>query len=100
MKQNNESMQRTEKYEYDTVYHVIRVEYGGYCGIARVAKAHNEQMRWQISIYAEANMISYWDGPVINGEGNIEIGLQDINNAQNEITLAINGYIWDPLSQA
>lgn len=100
MKQNYERTQRIEKYEHDTVYHVIRVEYGGYFGIARAVKADNEQKRWQICIYTGANMISYWDGPIINGEGNIEISLQDINNAQNEIAIAINGYIWDPLSHA
>lgn len=79
----------------------VRVEHGGYAGVARLRRVGREALKWQISILtANDREICNWEGPDVRGEGNVIMTIQDIENAQHEINRAIEQFIWDPMSQS
>ncbi len=101
----NEGMKEkvlTNRDEYGSSEPSVSVEFGGFRGEASMRSVGSTAMRWQINIQsAETNqVISHWDGPEINGEGLVVPSLRDIEQAQHEINIAIEQYIWDPMSQS
>ncbi len=79
----------------------VRVEYGGYAGVARLKRVGHEALKWEISIHAaNGRQICYWDGPDVEGDGLAMVAVKDIENAQHQINEAIEQFMWDPMSQA
>lgn len=79
----------------------VRVEHGGYKGLAWIRRVGSEALKWQIVLAAEnGRVIGHWDGPDIQGNGPVIVTVQDIENAQHEINQAIDQLTWDPMSQA
>lgn len=79
----------------------VRVEFGGYQGIARLKRVGHAALRWEISIHAESGReICTWDGPEVEGNGPVVYTVQDVENAQRQINQAIDQFMWDPMSQA
>ncbi len=80
----------------------VSVEFGGFRGEATMRSVGNATMRWQIAIQSvdTYRVISHWNGPEINGDGLVIPCLQDIEQAQHEINIAIEQYMWDPMSQS
>ncbi len=79
----------------------VRVEHGGYAGVARLKRVGHEALKREISIQAASGrQICYWDGPDVEGDGSVIVTIDDIERAQHEINQAIDQFIWDPMSQA
>lgn len=82
-------------------YLQLRVEHCGYAGVARLKRVGHEALKWSISIFAkDGREICYWDGPEVQGDKLVIVTIQDIENAQHEINLAIDQFLWDPMSQS
>ncbi len=90
-----------DDHEQNVYDHTVHVEYGGYIGVGRIQRVGQMALKWQISIIAEnGRIIRDFDGPEVHGEGSVIVTVNDIENVQHHINIAINQFIWDPMSQA
>ncbi|MCA9334926.1 hypothetical protein KC953_02170 [Candidatus Saccharibacteria bacterium] len=95
----SERIQRQNEREINKDFYEVRIQYGDYEGVAQLVD-NNEQggYRWQISILARdtRQLICYWDGAEIDGDGSIAVSLDDIKRAQDDIAEAIQSLAWEP----
>ena len=92
--------QDIEGHDFDANDQYVRVEYGGFAGIARIVRVGHEALKWQITIAAEnGRSICELDGPEVKGEGYVVPSLADIESVQHEINQVIEQFLWDPTSQ-
>lgn len=97
----DERIRDIEGYKFDSKDQQVRVEYGGLAGVARIVRMGQEALRWQITILAEnGRPICDLDGPEVYGDGPVIPSVNDIENAQHDINMCINQFLWDPMSRA
>jgi len=90
-----------DEYDFDTDDQRVRVEYGGYAGVASIKRVGREALRWEIVMSTNTGLtICNMNGPEVLGEGRVIPSLADIENAQHVINEVIEQYIWDPMSTA
>lgn len=81
----------------------VRVEHGGFAGIAWLKRVGHEALKWHINIYHATKggtEICHFEGPDIVGDGPVLVTIDDVERAQHEINKAIDQFIWDPMSTA
>lgn len=79
----------------------VRVEYGGFEGVARLRQVGQQALKWNISIHYAGKAgreICHFEGPDVVSDEPIIITVEDIKKAQHEINQAIEQFIWDPMS--
>lgn len=96
-----ENIRNLDEYDFELKEQQVRVEYGGFSGVARIMRVGREALKWQVTIFSESGrLLSIQDGPEVHGKGLVIPSIVDIENAQHVINETIDQYIWDPMSQA
>lgn len=79
-----------------------RYEYEGYTGIAELPNHSKMPQRWQIAIVGPSQRViaEGIQGPALMHESSFGPDVEDIASVEVAIREIIDGYIWDPMSQA
>ena len=79
-----------------------RLEYAGYTGIAKLPAHSKMPQHWEIVILAQNGRLiaEGIEGPALMYSPDFGVDAQDVTNVETAIKAVIDGYLFDPMSQA
>lgn len=79
-----------------------RIEYEGYVGIAKLPSHSKMPQHWEIVILSQNGRLiaEGIEGPPLMYSPDFGVDVEDVANVETAIKLGIDGYLFDPMSQA